>query len=93
MADTELKSLRLTIAGKVVPIRVHPSEEAMIQGVVKALNEQINQYQIDYKLRDKMDGVVMLLLTYAIDSKRMENIKANSKVNELLSQIEEIVSA
>ena len=91
MGDSELKSIRLNIAGKFVPMSVHPSEEEMIQKVVKDLNEQINKFQIDYQLKDKMDGVVMLLLTYAIDNAKAENLKANTQVEDLLTKIEQLV--
>jgi len=91
--DSELKSIRLNIAGKFVPMSVHPSEEEMIQKVVKELNEQINKFQIDYQLKDKMDGVVMLLLTYAIDNAKAENLKANTHVEDLLTKIEQLVHA
>ncbi len=93
MEDSELKSIRLNIAGKFVPMSVHPSEEEMIQKVVKELNEQINKFQIDYQLKDKMDGVVMLLLTYAIDNAKAENLKANTHVEDLLTKIEQLVHA
>lgn len=91
MADSELKSIRLNIAGKFVPLSVHPSEEEMIQKVAKELNEKINKFQIDYQLKDKLDGVVMLLLTYAIDNEKSENLMANTNVEKLLTEIEQIV--
>ncbi len=91
MADSELKSIRLNIAGKFVPLSVHPSEEEMIQKVAKDLNEKLNKFQIDYQLKDKLDGVVMLLLTYAIDNEKSERLKTNTNIEELLTEIEQIV--
>ncbi|HHB78997.1 MAG TPA: cell division protein ZapA [Saprospiraceae bacterium] len=91
MADSELKSVRLNIAGKLVPLSVHPSEEELILKVSKELNEKINKFQIDYQLKDKMDGVVMLLLTYAIDNAKSDMLKANTHIDELLTEIEQIV--
>lgn len=90
--DTELKSIRLNIAGKFVPLSVHPSEEEMILNVAKELNGQINKYQIDYQLKDKLDGVIMLLLTFAIESKKAGNLKTNSSIDTLLSEIEQIIN-
>ena len=91
MGDSELKSIRLNIAGKFVPLSAHPSEEEMIQKVAKDLNERINKFQIDYQLKDKMDGVIMLLLTFAIDNAKSDSLKTNANVEDLLTKIEQLV--
>ena len=91
MADSELKSIRLNIAGKFVPLSVHPSEEEMLQKVAKDLNEKINKFQIDYQLKDKLDGIVMLLFTYAVEAEKSDRLKANTHIEELLTEIEQIV--
>ncbi len=91
MADSELKSIRLNIAGKFVPLSVHPSEEEMLQKVAKDLNEKINKFQIDYQLKDKLDGIVMLLFTYAVEAEKSDRLKANTHIDELLTEIEQIV--
>lgn len=92
MAETELKSITLNIAGKNVPLSVHYSEVEMMKEAEKDINERISKYQIDYRLKDKMDGAVMLLLTYAVDNIKANNLKSNSEIDALLGDIEEIVS-
>lgn len=92
MAETELKSITLNIGGKNVPLSVHYSEVEMMKEAEKDINERISKYQIDYRLKDKMDGAVMLLLTYAVDNIKANNLKSNSEIDALLGDIEEIVS-
>ena len=92
MAETGLKSININICGKNVPLSVHHSEVQMMKEMEQDINTRINKYQIDYQLKDKMDGVIMLLLTYAMDNVKADNLKSNSEIDALLGEIELIVN-
>jgi cell division protein ZapA len=86
------KKIDVTIAGRTFPIKVSESEVETIRNIENDLNQKISDFNLKYKDRDKLDCVIMTLLTVAVDNSESGKQKTNTeiihnqlqKINELL---------
>ena len=70
MQQDDLKTIQLTIAGRIFPLKVNKAEERIAHEVEIELNAKISDFQNLYTTRDKLDCVIMALLTYVFDQKK-----------------------
>lgn len=86
------KKIDVTIAGRTFPVKVSESEVETIRKIESDLNQKINDFNLKYKDRDKLDCVIMTLLTISVNNSESEKPKINTesihnqlqKLNELL---------
>lgn len=64
-----MSTINITIAGRTFPVKVTEEEIAIVQEIESEINEKINNFQKLYSSRDKLDHVIMTLLTYIYDLK------------------------
>ena len=69
MEKNEMSTINITIAGRTFPVKVTEEEIAIVQEIESEINEKINNFQKLYSSRDKLDHVIMTLLTYIYDLK------------------------
>jgi len=91
MEQNDLKSIQITVAGRVFPLKVSLSEEQIAQDVEQELNDKITELQKLYTSRDKMDCILMTLVTYAFDHKKSSE-KDNKAVTEIHQKMDTIES-
>lgn len=87
MNDGLLHKIDITIAGRKYPIKVTADEEAMVRNIEKQLNHQIHEFQLKYAEKDKVDCILMTLLTMAFENAKKE---ASSNTNILTEKIENL---
>ena len=89
--DEKLK-IKISIADRVYPLTVDPSQEEGLRSASKKIDTMIKQFEENYAVRDKQDVLAMCALQFAsqveqkkvdssIDSKDLERLK---KINDLV---------
>jgi cell division protein ZapA (FtsZ GTPase activity inhibitor) len=63
----DLKTVNIVVAGRTFPIKVTLSEEPTVRILEADLNTKISEFQNTYPMRDKLDYVIMTMLTYIYD--------------------------
>jgi cell division protein ZapA (FtsZ GTPase activity inhibitor) len=63
----DLKTVNIVVAGRTFPIKVTLSEESTVRLLETDLNRKISEFQSTYPMRDKLDCVIMTMLTYIDD--------------------------
>jgi len=87
MAD-KLK-IKLSIADRVYPMTIHPSQEEALRKSTKRIEEMIKQFEKNYAVRDKQDVLAMCALQFATKNEQasIENqgdlVKAETKLKDL----------
>ncbi len=96
MAEENLISINVWLAGRSYRIRINPNEEEAVRKGIKLAEEKIQQLRTQYAGKDDQDFIAMCLLTYATDSAIYGNVSnpllskeitlLNSKINSALSE-------
>lgn len=86
-----MKSIEVMIAGRSFPLKVTEDEEAMITEVAEDINEKVRNLQNTYLQKDKQDCLSMALLTYALETAKLNNKLA--ELNELQQVADQIESS
>ena len=96
MQKGELIPVDIEISGKTFPLRVTEEEVSWVKSLEEEINHKILEFQQTYPHSDKMDCVLMTLLTYAFENKqktsspvRPEN---DEKIGENLDDILRLLS-
>lgn len=70
---SDLKKHNLVIMGKTFPVKVSESEAEGVPYIERTLNEKLTAIQKQYKHVGKEDCLIMTLISYAFDNKKLEN--------------------
>ena len=69
-------------------MKVSPEEENAIRGIERTINQKINEFQINYKSKDKLDCITMVLLSYAFDKLKSNS---NSELGVIRDKVENLI--
>ena len=92
--DDKLK-IKLSIADRVYPLTVEPSQEEGLRSASKKIDAMIKQFEENYAVRDKQDVLAMCALQFAsqVEQKQIdkatdsdETIERIKRLNTLLDQ-------
>lgn len=92
--DEKLK-IKISIADRVYPLTVEPSQEEGLRSASKKIDVMIKQFEENYAVRDKQDVLAMCALQFAsqVEQKQIDNtingeetIDRIKKINALLDQ-------
>ena len=92
--DEKLK-IKISIADRVYPLTVEPSQEEGLRSASKKIDVMIKQFEENYAVRDKQDVLAMCALQFAsqVEQKQINNsidgtetIDRLTKINDLLEQ-------
>ena len=92
--DEKLK-IKISIADRVYPMTVDPSQEEGLRSASKKIDMMIKQFEENYAVRDKQDVLAMCALQFAsqVEQKQIDNvingdetIERINKINALLDQ-------
>ena len=85
--------IKLSIADRVYPLTVHPSQEEGLRKATKKIESMIKQFEKDYAVRDKQDVLAMCALQFAsqIEQKGIVNNRTNIEVEERLKALNELL--
>lgn len=90
----DLKTINITIAGRTFPVKLTATEEPVAVTLETELNERISVFQKLYPMRDKLDYVIMTMLSYTFDLKKSSTIDQKvldeniDKIKNLLEETE-----
>ncbi|MBC7884265.1 MAG: cell division protein ZapA [Saprospiraceae bacterium] len=95
MEESDQKNISVSIAGRNFPIKITPIEEILVLDLVTELNDKVSEFQKTYPGKDKLDCVIMTLLTYAFDQKKsIESTdldEATQKIDTIKGILKELV--
>ena len=92
--DEKLK-IKISIADRVYPLTVNPSQEEGLRTASKKIDKMIKQFEENYAVRDKQDVLAMCALQFAsqTEQKQIDNtidgeatIERIKKINATLDQ-------
>jgi cell division protein ZapA (FtsZ GTPase activity inhibitor) len=92
---SEQLKIKLSIADRVYPLTVNPSQEEGLRKASKKIEEMIKQFEQNYAVRDKQDVLAMCALQFAAQTEQKMVNKDNDQVeveeklnalNQLLQQ-------
>jgi len=91
----EKLKIKLSIADRVYPLTVDPTQEEAMRSASKKIDNMIKQFEENYAVRDKQDVLAMCALQFAsqLEQKNVDNaidgtesIERLAKINDLLDQ-------
>lgn len=96
--DDKLK-IKISVADRVYPLTVDPSQEEGLRSASKKIDTMIRQFEENYAVRDKQDVLAMCALQFAaqVEQKQLDKSadldgalerlrKMDERANELLSK-------
>ena len=76
--------IKLSIANRVYPLTIDPSQEEGLRKAAQKIDAMIKQFEQSYSVRDKQDVLAMCALQFA--SQTEQNVIDNDNLNEEVDQ-------
>mgnify|MGYP000963893110 CR=1 FL=1 len=91
MAD-QLK-IKLSIANRVYPLTIDPSQEEGLRKAAKNIEAMIKQFEQSYSVRDKQDVLAMCALQFASqnEQKTIDNTSLNEDLESRLVSVDKLI--
>lgn len=86
--DDKLK-IKISIADRVYPLTVNPSQEEGLRTASKKIDAMIKQFEENYAVRDKQDVLAMCALQFAAQSEQKQ-IDNSADVENAMKRLEEM---
>jgi cell division protein ZapA (FtsZ GTPase activity inhibitor) len=85
--------IKLSIADRVYPLTVDPSQEEGLRSASKKIDAMIKQFEENYAVRDKQDVLAMCALQFAsqVEQKQGENSIDGKETLERLQKINDLL--
>jgi cell division protein ZapA len=89
----EKLKIKLSIADRVYPLTVEPSQEEGLRSASKKIDTMIKQFEENYAVRDKQDVLAMCALQFAsqLEQKKIDSSVDNLETNERLNKINDLL--
>jgi cell division protein ZapA (FtsZ GTPase activity inhibitor) len=90
--ENKLK-IKLSIADRVYPLTVDPSQEEGLRSASKKIEAMIKQFEENYAVRDKQDVLAMCALQFAsqVEQKQVDNAIDGKVTQERLQKINDLL--
>lgn len=88
--DNAQKKINVVVAGRSFPVKVTEEEEKSVRNIEKDINSQIQEYRKKYTDKDKLDLVIMVLLTKAFDLDKIQSLE--NDISQTHAQIDTLES-
>jgi cell division protein ZapA len=91
--DNKLK-IKLSIADRVYPLTVDPTQEEGLRSASKKIESMIKQFEESYAVRDKQDVLAMCALQFAsqLEQKQIDKSINSVETNERLRKINDLLA-
>ena len=86
--DDKLK-IKISIADRVYPLNVDPSQEEGLRSASKKIDAMIRQFEENYAVRDKQDVLAMCALQFAAQSEQKQ-IDKSADLEEALERLKKM---
>lgn len=92
---SEQLKIKLSIANRVYPLTINPSQEEGLRKATKKIEAMIGQFEQNYSVRDKQDVLAMCALQFAaqVEQKSIDKEYVNVEVQEKLEALNELLQA
>jgi len=89
----EQLKIKLSIANRVYPLTISPSQEEGLRKAAKKIEAMIKQFEQSYSVRDKQDVLAMCALQFAsqTEQKSIDKEYVDEHVQEKLSALNELL--
>lgn len=85
--------IKLSIADRVYPLTINPSQEQGLRSATKKIEEMIKRFEQNYAVRDKQDVLAMCALQFAtqVEQKEIDKLNDLTKVEEKLETLNQLL--
>ena len=85
--------IKLSIANRVYPLTIKPSQEEGLRKAAKQIEDMIKQFEQSYSVRDKQDVLAMCALQFAsqVEQKKIDKVNVNEDVRKRLNALDELL--
>lgn len=89
----EQLKIKLSIANRVYPLTIPPSQEEGLRKAAKKIEAMISQFEQNYSVRDKQDVLAMCALQFAslVEQKSIDKEYVNVEVQSRLEALDELL--
>lgn len=93
--DNAQKKINVVVAGRSFPVKVTEEEEKSVRNIEKDINSKVREFQQKYTDKDKLDLVIMVLLTKAFELDKIQSLEddirqAHAQIDTLESTLDNI---
>lgn len=90
----EKLKIKISIADRVYPLTVEPTQEEGLRSASKKIDIMIKQFEENYAVRDKQDVLAMCALQFAsqLEQKQIEKTEDNQESLEKLKKINDLLA-
>jgi cell division protein ZapA len=90
---SEPLKIKLSIADRVYPLTVNPSQEEGLRRATKKIEEMVKQFEQNYAVRDKQDVLAMCALQFAAqtEQKIVNSANDNEEVQQKLESLNKLL--
>lgn len=91
----ERLKIKLSIADRVYPLTIDPSQEEGLRKAAKNIEQLAKKFEQNYAVRDKQDVLAMCALQFAskIEQKGIDNVEDNQEVLDRLMALDQLVNS
>ena len=91
----ERLKIKLSIADRVYPLTIDPSQEEGLRKAAKNIEQLAKKFEQNYAVRDKQDVLAMCALQFAskIEQKGIDRVEDNNEVYERLKALDQLVNS
>jgi len=91
----EQLKIKLSIANRVYPLTIDPSQEEGLRKAAKKIEAMIGQFEQNYSVRDKQDVLAMCALQFAsqVEQKTIDTINVSEDVQNRLLSLEVLLKS
>jgi cell division protein ZapA len=85
--------IRLSIANRVYPLTISPSQEEGLRKAAKNIESMIKQFEQSYSVQDKQDVLAMCALQFAsqVEQKTIDKKNVNEHVEQKLLALDDLL--
>lgn len=90
---SEKLKIKLSIANRVYPLTIDPSQEEGLRKAAKKIESMIKQFEQSYSVQDKQDVLAMCALQFAsqIEQKSIDKETVSEEVEEKLKALDNLL--
>ncbi|WP_167965287.1 cell division protein ZapA [Saonia flava] len=90
----EKLKIKLSIADRVYPLTIDPSQEEGLRKAAKNIEQLAKKFEQNYAVRDKQDVLAMCALQFAskIEQKGIDQMENTKEVTERLKALDNLVN-
>lgn len=92
---TEKLKIKLSIADRVYPLTIDPSQEEGLRKAAKSIEQLAKKFEQNYAVRDKQDVLAMCALQFAskVEQRGIEKMEDTSEITERLKALDQLVTS